>query len=102
MCGKFTVKPDCALLMMKQFGKPRLCMPCSVAMPSAHFSVSVSTAAAEQLVARAARVVRAHLEARREDQAVQLVLLAVRDDALLRDPLDALALRVDERARSGG
>ena len=41
MCGKFTVKPDCAGLKMKQFGKPRLCMPWNVDAPSAHFSVSV-------------------------------------------------------------
>ena len=24
------MKPDCAMLMMKQFGKPRLCMPWNV------------------------------------------------------------------------
>ena len=51
-CGKFTVKPACALLMMKQFGKPRLCMPCSVRTPSAHFSVSVTPSRPYDLVAR--------------------------------------------------
>ena len=30
------------MLKMKQFGKPWLCMPCSVDVPSAHFSVSVT------------------------------------------------------------
>ena len=37
MYGKFTVKPDWAMLIMKQLGKPRMCMPWSVLMPSLHF-----------------------------------------------------------------
>ena len=53
--------------------------------------------AAVQLVAGAARVVGADLEAGGVDQAVELVLDAVRDDAVLGDALDALAVRVDER-----
>ena len=50
-----------------------------------------------QLVAGAARVVRPDFEAGGVDQAVELVLHAVDDDALRRDPLDAFALRVDQR-----
>ena len=42
MCGKFTVKPDWCRLKMKQFGKPRLCIPWNVATPSCHFSLSVT------------------------------------------------------------
>ena len=49
--GKFTVKPDCAMLIMKQFGKPWMCMPCRVRTPSAHFSVSVTRRALDDLVA---------------------------------------------------
>ena len=49
--------------------------------------------AADDLVAGAARVVGADLEAGGEDQAVDLVLDAVDDDAVLGDPLDALARR---------
>ena len=84
MCGKFTVKPDWALLMMKQFGKPRLCMPCSVATPFAHFSVSVTPPRPYEFVAGAARVVGADLEAGRVDEAVDLVLDAVDDDGRAR------------------
>ena len=53
--------------------------------------------AAVDLVAGAAREVGADLEAGGVDQAVDLVLHAVRDHALLGDALDALALRVDQR-----
>ena len=38
-------EPRLRVLMMKQFGNPRVCMPCSVAMPSDHFSVSVTPSA---------------------------------------------------------
>ena len=95
--GKFTVKPDCAMLIMKQFGKPWTWRPWSVRTPSRHFSVSVSPSRPTISIAGAARVVGADLEAGREDEAVELVLAAVDDDALRRDALDAAALRVDER-----
>jgi hypothetical protein len=39
-CGKFAVKPAWAFWIRKQFGKPWLAMPCIVATPSRHFSVS--------------------------------------------------------------
>ena len=96
-CGKFTVKPDCVRLKMKQFGKPRVCMPCSVDAPSAHFSVSVDAVAPDDLVAGPAGVVGADLEAGGVDEAVELVLGAADDDAALGDPLDARAVGVDER-----
>ncbi len=54
-------------------------------------------AASDEVVARAARVVGADLEARREDQAVDLDLAAADHDTGLGDPLDAAALRVDQR-----
>ena len=41
MWGKFGDSPDCAGPMIMQLGKPRLCIPCSVAMPPAHFCDSV-------------------------------------------------------------
>jgi hypothetical protein len=39
---KFTVKPVCCGPMMKQFGKPRLNIPCNVVTPLAHFSVRLT------------------------------------------------------------
>ena len=59
--------------------------------------VRVSAVAADEFVAGAARVGRAHLEAGGEDEAIDLVRLAVRDDTALRDPLDPLAVGVDQR-----
>ena len=59
---------------MKQFGKPRLWKPWNVAAPSRHFSVSVRPSRPYDLVAGAARVVGADLEAGGVDQAVELVL----------------------------
>jgi hypothetical protein len=50
----------------------------------------------DRVVARPARVFGSDLEAGREDQAVQLVLLPGHHDPLLRDPLHARALRIDE------
>ena len=82
---------------MKQFGKPWTCIPCSVRMPSAHFSVRLWPPASVELEAGATRVVGADLEAAGVDQAVQLVLVTVHHDALLRDALHALPLGVDER-----
>ena len=70
-----------------------MCMPCKVDVPSAHFSRQRDAVAAVQLVARAAGVVGADLEAGGEDQAVDLVLDAVDDDAVLGDALDAPARR---------
>src|SRR5690606_24769288 len=54
-------------------------------------------AAADEVVAGAPRVRRPDLEARRVDQAIDLPFDPFGDDAPLRDPLDALSLRVDER-----
>ena len=88
--GKFTVKPDCVMLIMKQFGKPRMCRPWNVRTPSAHFSREREAVAPDDPVARTVRVVGADLEARGEDQAVERVLAAADHDALLRDPVDAL------------
>ena len=76
--GSSRVKPDCALLMMKQFGKPRLCMPCKRRDAVRPLLGERHAVAAVQLVAGAARVVGADLEAGGEDQAVELVLHAVR------------------------
>ncbi len=42
MYGKFTVKPDWAMLIMKQLGKSRMCIPWSVLTPSLHFWVRVT------------------------------------------------------------
>ncbi len=61
-----------------------MCMPWNVDAPSAHFSLSVTPSRPMQLVAGAAGVVGADLEAGREDQAVELVLDAVDDDAASR------------------
>ena len=66
---------------MKQFGKPRVCMPYSVDTPSCHLSLSGEAAPAVDLVAGAALQRRANFEAAGEDDAVDLVLTAVRDDA---------------------
>jgi hypothetical protein len=74
MCGKFTEKPDCTTLTMKQLGKPREWKPWNVDAPSAHFSVSVTPSPPVHLVAGAAGVVGADLEARRVDEAVDRVL----------------------------
>ena len=64
-------------------------MPWSVDVPSAHFSLSVSAVAADELAAGAPGEVGADLEPGREDQAVDFVLDAVRDDAVLGEALDA-------------
>ena len=75
-------------------------MPCSVRMPSAQRSESVTPPRPTVVEAGAARVVGADLEARREDQAVELVVHAAGPHAGLVDALDALAVGVDEvRAR---
>ena len=97
MCGKFTEKPDCTMLTMKQFGKPRLWKPWRVDAPSRPLLGERHAVAAVDLVAGAARVVGADLEAGGVDQAVELVLDAVDDDAALGDALDAPAVGVDER-----
>ena len=91
MCGKFTENPDCTMLKMNRFGKPRTCMPWKVDVPSAHFSLSVipSRPCSSQPARAGERG--AHLEPGREDEAVDFVLDAVRDDAVLGEALDALA-----------
>src|SRR6202012_3454461 len=53
-------------------------------------------AAADQLEARAAAIIGAHLETRCEDEAVELVGLSVGDDARLGDALDAAPAGVDQ------
>ena len=42
MCGKLGDMPDCAWLITKQLGKPRVCMPCSVDRPLDHLRVRVT------------------------------------------------------------
>ena len=72
--GKFTVKPDWAMLTHEavrktaaRAGRGRC------ARRRAHFSVSVTPSRPIDLEARAAGVVGAHLETRREDQTIELV-----------------------------
>ena len=84
------------MLTMKQFGNPWTHRPWNVRTPSAHLSVSVDSVPADQLEPGPTAVVRAHLEARCEDQAVQLVLHAVDDDAGLGDPFHPVTVGVDE------
>jgi len=69
-------------------------MPWSVRTPSAQCCVRVRPPRPEP---GAARVVGADLEPGREDQAVELVLDPVDDDAALGDALHAPPVRVDER-----
>ena len=59
------------MLSMKQFGKPRTYRPCNVRTPSRQRVGQRHAVAADQLEARTPAVVGAHLEARREDQAVE-------------------------------
>ena len=70
--------------------------PCRVRKPSAQWSVRVLPSAAVDLEAGAAGVGGADLEAGGEDDAVDLVLDAVDDQARLGDALDALAAGVDQ------
>ena len=65
-------------------------------MPSAQCSDSRSPSRPIGLEAGAAGVLGADLEARGEDQAVELVVLAVGPHAGLVDALDALAVGVDQ------
>ena len=58
----------------------------------------LESVAAAHVEAGAARVVRADLEPRGVDDAVNLVLGARDDEALLRDALDALPVGVDQQA----
>ena len=63
------------------------------------------SAPADDVVAGAAGVGRAHFEASGEDQAVEFVFLAIRHHAVLRQALDALAVGIhqgDVRAIVGG
>ena len=88
--------PPWAKPTMNRFGKPWTWMPCSARIPSAQCSESVSPSRPIGLEAERRVVVGADLEARREDQAVELVVLAADPHAGLVDPLDALAVGVDE------
>ena len=81
---------------MKRFGKPSTWMPCRLRMPSAQCSESGLAVASGRLEAGAARVLGADLEARSEDEAVELVVDAADPDAGLVDAFDALAVGVDE------
>ena len=78
LCGMFEIRLAPWLgPTTNRFGKPWTWMPCRLRMPSAQCSVKRPPVAAGDLVARAAGVVGADLEARGVDQAVELVLLAV-------------------------
>ena len=65
--------------------------------PSRHWSVSVDPVAPDQLESGATAVVGAHLEARREDEAVELVGHVVDDNARLGDAVHSAAAGVDQR-----
>ena len=64
--------------------------------PGAPFVGEREPVTSGQVVACAALVARPDFEARREDQTIDLVFLAVDDDAIPRDALDALSIRVDQ------
>jgi hypothetical protein len=91
MCGKFTEKPDWLLLIMNSWGS-RARAAVQVDTPSFHLSVRVRPLRPRTSKPSAAGEVGAHLEAGGEDQAVELVFLAVHHHAVLGDPLHALAL----------
>ena len=96
MWAKLAPWPDCTPEANRQLGRPRVRKPCRVAAPSAHFSDSVTPS--RPWTSKPSRRVTAapDLEPGGVDQAVELVLVAVDDDAPLGDPLDAAPLRVDE------
>ena len=75
-------------------------MPCLVRMPAAQCSDSLTPPRPVMIEAGAALVFGADLEAGGVDDAVELVFLARDHDAVLGDPLDALAVGIDQmRAR---
>ncbi len=81
---------------MNRFGKPCTWMPCRLRMPSAQSSESVTPSRPTVVEAGAPRELGADLEARGVDQAVELVVLVADPHAGLVDPLDTLAVGVDE------
>ena len=91
------MNPDCALLMMKQFGKPRTCMPWNDLTPSDHFFFQALAAPPDDVVPRSPGVRGSDFETACVDQAVQLVLLAVDHDTFLRYAIHSLALRIHQR-----
>ena len=82
--GKFTVKPDWAMLSMKQFGKPLTCRPCKRAHAVGPFFGEGQAVAPDDFEAGALRITGADLEAGGENQTVQRVFDAVHDDAVAR------------------
>ena len=97
LCGTLEIRfAPCVGCTKKAFGKPCTWMPCLVRMPSAQASDSFSPSRPVEVEAGAALVLGADLEAGRVDDAVDLVLAAADHDALLGDPLDALAVGVDQ------
>ena len=61
------------------------------------FRLQGESVAARHVAARAPGVVRADLEAGREDEAIHGVLLTRGDDGVRQDPFDAFSIGVDER-----
>src|ERR1700759_1922244 len=102
LCGTLEIRfAPCVGCTNIRFGNPRTWMPCSVGIPSAQDPDSVPPprpppAAAGHLEAGPPGVRGTDLEAGAVDDAVQLVLPAGRDHAGLGDPLDPLAVRVDQ------
>ena len=93
----FTDSPFWFTPMKNQFGKPWLDMPCRVLSPCPQWSKRdrSSRPITSKLTRRWRRG--RHLEPRGVDDAIDLVLDAVRDDALLGDAVHAFALaHVDE------
>ena len=73
-----------------------LCIPCSVRAPVGPVLGKRDAVSPDRLVSGAPRVGRADFEPRCEQNAVEFVFLAVRDDALLGETIDAAAVGIDE------
>ena len=78
------------------FGNPWTWMPCSDCIPSAQCSRQLLAVTPDRVEAGPPGVLRADLEARCVDQAVEFVVLAVGPHAGLVDALHPLAIGVDQ------